>query len=176
MKSFISAFLIICLILSPVYAEIDGDCFAAYKALKRIEAMMESGVVWADYSKAVTEATLEVNLIRPNKAEKFKNILKYYQIAKDLWNADLKLKLVTARPAPKIPKDRLSSVEKALLLEQVEDNMKKFSKVFGATHKILKEVDKLFPSNDLAKNFRIEFSKQLLWNKASQLLKEYQAK
>lgn len=56
----------------------------------RIEAMVESGINFEDYGKAITKAKLEINLLKgksPN-IDQFQEIYNHYQIAKILW-ADL---------------------------------------------------------------------------------------
>jgi hypothetical protein len=68
----------------------------AYRALMRIEAMVESGMNLEDYGKAITQAKLEINLLKgksPN-IDQFQEIYNYYQIAMIL-SADLvKAKIV----------------------------------------------------------------------------------
>ena len=39
------------------------ECFKAYKTLKKIEALLESGVTWQNYSLTVNGAKFELNMI-----------------------------------------------------------------------------------------------------------------
>ncbi|MCK4389968.1 MAG: hypothetical protein KAV83_07010 [Desulfobacterales bacterium] len=126
------------------------NCFAAYKALKRIEAMVESGVTFQEYSRAVSAAKLEFNLIKESSmmAKKLKEVFDYYQKAKDLWMAKRKYD-ATDTGGPEVAKQ-------------------------------LRIVKKLFPEKKIFHyrsgwaNVDVERAMQLLWAKAFQLLKKYE--
>ena len=112
--------------------------------------MVESGVTFQEYSRAVSAAKLEFNLIKESSmmAKKLKEVFDYYQKAKDLWMAKRKYD-ATDTGGPEVAKQ-------------------------------LRIVKKLFPEKKIFHyrsgwaNVDVERAMQLLWAKAFQLLKKYE--
>ncbi|MBU4185482.1 MAG: hypothetical protein KKI12_12760 [Proteobacteria bacterium] len=73
------------------------ECFKAYKTLKKIEASLESGVKFQNYSLAVNDARLELNMIIATVDKSFtllfltqlEEIFHFYQLGKTVWEAKI---------------------------------------------------------------------------------------
>jgi len=159
----VKAFIFLCLVIlsaiSTSYAE-TSTYSPAYKALKKIEAMVQSGVNYTEYGKVVSEATLEINLAEDN-LEKLNKILNYYQMAKELWGG--KFVLLRLKSA---------NVDN-LTVEELTKNIKEAGRLTNNLYK----VTKLFPEFNFQlidpKERDIDIAMQLLWTEASRLLREY---
>ena len=73
------------------------ECFKAYKTLKKIEALLESGVTWQNYSLALNDAKFELNMISATFDKSFtplfwtqlEEIFHFYQLGKTVWGAEI---------------------------------------------------------------------------------------
>lgn len=68
------------------------NCNKAYVALKKVEALLESGINYRDYGNAVGSVRIELNLLKGDskRAEELEKIYAYYQLSKELWSAKVK--------------------------------------------------------------------------------------
>ena len=68
------------------------NCNKAYVALKKVEALLESGINYRDYGNAVSSVRIELNLLKGDskRAEELEKIYTYYQLSKELWSAKVK--------------------------------------------------------------------------------------
>jgi len=121
-------------------------CINAYRSLKKIEAALESGINFRDYSKFVNEAKLEINMMNSElkRTRLLLDIYNYYQHAKSLWNYK--------------NKDYNRSISK--LLKELSNEYK--------DSKLLAEI-----ASQEYPNFYEKEARQYLWAKASELLKTY---
>ena len=67
------------------------NCKNAYLAFKKIEALLESGVNYNDYSKVLGNAKYELNILKVNskRSDLLKIIYDYYNRANEIWSARL---------------------------------------------------------------------------------------
>ena len=105
-KLFLLPSLIILLIPAFVFAQSAKD---TYKALKRIEAKVEVGIVYKEYMNILADAQLEVNLYsqsaefanETNVISSMETILRHYKLAGMVWDS-----MITGSPPH--PKPRRS--------------------------------------------------------------------
>ena len=124
-------------------------CENIFLALKKIEGLLGSGITYMDYSKAVANANVELNLLKSDSAQvkRLRDIYSKYQIAKEFWGA------------------------------KIQDNqwdMKEIAKKIIAENKEL-EVDESLndPDRHIYEAY-YDSVQQFLWRKATKMLLEYE--
>lgn len=63
----------------------------AYRAIKKIEASLESGISFQEYSKAVNDVKFEINMLLKDTPKKkdIQSIYNWYQLSKEIWRCKI---------------------------------------------------------------------------------------
>lgn len=139
------------------------SCFAAYRALRKIEALLDSGAAFREYSKSVSHAKLEINLTKKGsaRAQKLEKVFNYYQTAKNLWRARIADAANLHAAARQDAADLYAGAGQEVIRQ-------------------LEIVEELLPGSNLLSyqpdyDWKdVERAKQLLWAEGSRLLGDYE--
>jgi len=149
------------------------ECFKAYKTLKKIEAMLEGGVTWQNYSLAVNDAKFELNMISANFDKTFtpllltqlEEIFHFYQLGKTVWGGEITVTINSYK------KEDLRSLCNKIVLDYHLSNKLEYLSILSGCLKSFAE------PYYAGEGYLCDCSgklRQVLWIEASKRIREYE--